>query len=65
MAGSEVTILGAGAIGSYLSDFLAPAQFILNTVDYKKVQSKHTCGGRTIYDPLQIGMRKGRCPGCR
>lgn len=56
--GAEVTMLGAGAVGSHCTSLLAPAQLRINCVDDKRVQPRHTQGGRTAYDPSQIGLRK-------
>jgi len=58
VAGTIVTVFGAGSVGSYLSQFLGPAQLQQNVVDFKKVELKHTQGGRTIYDHTLIGMKK-------
>ncbi len=56
--GSIVTIYGAGAVGSYMSYFLGPAQMVQYVVDVKKVELKRTQSGRTIYDHSLIGLRK-------
>lgn len=58
LAGYEVTILGAGSVGSFIAWFLAAAQLIFNIVDFKKVEYQHTFGGRTIYDPTSVGQYK-------
>jgi len=58
LAGDEVTIYGAGSVGSHLSYALGPAGLSINSIDYKKVQVKHTCGGRTIYDRTLVGLKK-------
>jgi hypothetical protein len=58
LAGREVTILGAGSVAGYLSFFLGPARLVQNVIDFKKVERRHTEGGRTIYDPLLIGLKK-------
>jgi hypothetical protein len=31
---------------------------VINVIDAGTVQSKHTTGGRTIYDPTQVGLKK-------
>ena len=58
IVGAEVTMLGVGSVGSHCTSHLAPAQLRINCVDDKEVQPRHTQGGRTIYDPSQIGLRK-------
>ncbi len=58
LTGYEITILGAGSIGSFIAWFLAAAQLILNIVDFKKVEHRHTTGGRTAYEPTSIGKYK-------
>jgi hypothetical protein len=58
LTGREVTILGAGSVGGYVAFFLGPAHLVLNIVDLKKVESRHTEAGRTIYDRTQIGLWK-------
>jgi hypothetical protein len=58
LAGTEVTIFGAGSVGSYLSYFLGPALLIQNVVDFKKVETRHTRGGRTIYEHCLVGSKK-------
>lgn len=58
LAGYVVTILGAGSVGSFLAWFLAAARLILNIVDFKNVESRHTQGGRTAYEATSIGLNK-------
>ena len=58
LAGHEITIFGAGSVGSILAYGLGSAQLIINALDSKNVESKHTTGGRTIYTPDQIGLAK-------
>jgi len=58
IVGAELTLLGAGAVGSHCAGLLGPAQLRMNCMDDKDVQPRHTQGGRTIYDPSQIGLRK-------
>ena len=57
-AGHEIALFGTGSVGSILSYSLGPAQLIINALDSKNVESKHTTGGRTIYTPDQIGLAK-------
>jgi len=56
--GCEITVIGAGAVGGYISYFLGPAQPLLNIIDFKKVEFRHTRNGRTIYEPTMVGFRK-------
>ena len=56
--GLEVTVLGGGSVGGYISWALGPAQLLMNLIDSKRVEYKHTSTGRTIYDPTQIDMFK-------
>ena len=56
--GMEVTVLGGGSVGSHILWSLGPAQLLLNLIDSKKVELKHTITGRTIYDRTQVGMFK-------
>jgi hypothetical protein len=58
LAGREVTAAGIGSVGSHLVQALGPAGLTINVIDPGKVQSKHTTGGRTAYDPTQVGLRK-------
>lgn len=58
LTGYVVTILGVGSVGSYIAWFLAAAQLILNIADFKKVEHRHTAGGRTAYEPTSIGKYK-------
>lgn len=58
LGGLEITIFGAGAVGSHVSFFLGPAQLVQNVIDFKKVEHKHTQSGRTIYDPFLTGLKK-------
>jgi hypothetical protein len=58
LQGREVTIFGAGSVGSYLAYFLAIARLILHVIDCKKVEYKHVRDGRTIYDSSSIGLFK-------
>lgn len=58
LAGSELTVVGAGSVGSHLSYALGPAGLSINSIDYKKVQLKHTRSARTVYDRTQIGLKK-------
>ncbi|MFC1604015.1 ThiF family adenylyltransferase [Planctomycetota bacterium] len=57
-AGCEVTIMGAGSVGSHLARALGAAGLLMNSIDYKKVQLKHTLGNRTIYDSTLVGQKK-------
>ncbi len=56
--GAEVTMLGAGSVASHCAQPLGSAQLRINCIDDKDVRPEHTQGGRTIYDPSQIGLRK-------
>lgn len=56
--GMEVTDFGTGSVGSHIAWSLGHAQLLLNLVDSKKVEYKHTTAGRTIFDQTQIGMLK-------
>lgn len=56
--GGEVTVLGAGSVGSYLAYFLAVYGLVLNVIDPKKVEYKHVRGGRTAYDSASCGLFK-------
>lgn len=58
LAGHQVTIFGAGAVGSYIGYFLSPANLGLSIVDFKDVQLKHVSGGRTIYEHDMVGLKK-------
>lgn len=58
LQGLEVTIFGAGSVGSYIAQHLGPAQLSINLIDSKRVEYKHTSTGRTAYDQTQIGMFK-------
>lgn len=58
LAGYEITILGAGSVGGYVIYCLGPARLLMNILDCKKVEFRHTQGGRTIYDHASIGLRK-------
>jgi len=58
LAGVELTVIGAGSMGSHMARQLGPARALLNVMDDKTVQAKHTEGGRTAYTPDQIGQRK-------
>jgi len=58
VAGREVTAIGAGSVGSHVVDALGPAGLTINIIDAGRVQSRHTQGGRTIYHPTQVGLRK-------
>lgn len=54
----EITIFGAGSIGSYIMYFLAPALLIFNLFDPKSVDAHHTVAGRTMYGIDYIGQKK-------
>jgi len=56
--GGEVTIFGAGSVGSYLAWFLAVLGLVLNVIDPKRVEYKHMRGGRTVYDSASVGLFK-------
>ena len=58
LRGKEITILGAGSVAGYVSHFLGLAELVQHVVDFKKVDSRHTQGGRTIYEATQIGLWK-------
>jgi molybdopterin/thiamine biosynthesis adenylyltransferase len=58
LTGGEVTILGAGSVGSYLAWFLAVLGLVLNVIDPKRVEYKHVRGGRTAYDSASVGLFK-------
>lgn len=58
LAGHEFAICGAGSVGSFFAYSLGPAQLIINAIDPKDVEPKHTTSGRTIYGPDQIGLTK-------
>jgi len=58
LAGFEVTVLGAGSVGSFLAYFLGAAQLKLNIIDFKDVESRHIQGGRTVYEATSIGLSK-------
>lgn len=58
LAGCEVTQFGAGSVGSFVAAALAAAGLVINVIDPGIVQSRHTTGGRTIYDPTQVGLKK-------
>lgn len=56
--GSVAMILGGGSVGGYVSNSLGPAQMEQYIIDPKKVELKHTKGGRTIYDHSLVGLKK-------
>lgn len=58
LAQREVTVLGAGSVGSHLVAALGPAGLTIHAIDAGTVQSRHTQGGRTAYDPTQVGSKK-------
>jgi hypothetical protein len=58
LIGREVTAIGAGSVGSHAICSLGPAGLVINVIDVGTVQPKHTAGGRTAYDPTQIGLKK-------
>jgi hypothetical protein len=58
LARQEVTVFGAGSVGSHVVYALGPAGLMINVIDPGIVQSRHTQGGRTIYDLTQVGLRK-------
>lgn len=58
LAGCEIVLFGTGSVGSILAYDLGSAQLIINAIDPKDVEPKHTTGGRTIYTPDQIGLAK-------
>lgn len=58
VAGCEITIFGAGSVGSYMACFMAVGNLTLNVVDCKPVEYKHIQGGRTAYHSTQVGMMK-------
>jgi molybdopterin/thiamine biosynthesis adenylyltransferase len=57
-AGCEVTMIGAGSVGSHLASAIGSPGLSMNIIDYKKVKFKHTLGKRTIYDSSLIGEKK-------
>jgi hypothetical protein len=58
LTGNEVTVFGAGTVGSHFLYTIGPANLLINIIDCKKVQFKHTCNGRTIFDPTLVGLKK-------
>lgn len=58
LAGREVTLFGAGSVGSYMGSFMAVGPVVLNVIDCKKVEYKHVQAGRTAYDSTHIGLWK-------
>ena len=57
--GSEVVILGAGSVGSYVAYFMAGAfQAVVYLIDFDTVEAKNTQSGRSLYTPGSIGARK-------
>jgi hypothetical protein len=58
LAGGEVTLFGAGSVGSYVACALAPAGLRINVVDAGTVRARHTLGGRTAYNPAHVGLKK-------
>jgi len=58
LAGGQLTVFGAGSVGSHLLSALGPAGFKINVIDDGTVKPRHTQGGRTAYDPTQVGLKK-------
>lgn len=58
LTGYELSIIGAGSVGGYIVHYLGAARLLMNVFDYKKVEFRHTQGGRTIYEPSSIGQKK-------
>jgi molybdopterin/thiamine biosynthesis adenylyltransferase len=58
LGGSEILILGAGAVGGYAARALAPFGVVINLVDFDVIDAKHTRNGRTIYEPAQVHKKK-------
>jgi hypothetical protein len=58
LAGFEITQFGAGSVGSHLTCALGPAGLTINVIDPGIVQARHATGGRTAYDPTQVGLKK-------
>ncbi|MCP4608782.1 MAG: hypothetical protein GY845_08715 [Planctomycetes bacterium] len=58
LQGHQILLFGAGSVGSYIAWTMAQAQLTIHIFDSKKVESKHTQAGRTIYDTTQIGQLK-------
>lgn len=59
LEGSEVVVIGAGAIGSYITYFLAAmTSLIIHLIDFDVVDLKHTHGGRTIYESSHVHKKK-------
>jgi len=56
--GCEVTVFGAGSVGSHLVYYMAPGGLTFNVIDCKAVEYKHVRGGRTAYDSTHIGLMK-------
>jgi molybdopterin/thiamine biosynthesis adenylyltransferase len=53
-----MTVLGAGSVGSHLVYSLGPAGLAINVIDAGTVRPRHAQGGRTAYDPTQVGIKK-------
>jgi len=58
LAGREITVFGAGSVGSHAVHALGPARLRINSVDAGAVHPRHTQGGRTAYNPTHIGLKK-------
>jgi hypothetical protein len=58
LAGAQLTVFGAGSVGSHVVSALGPAGCKINVVDNGTVKSRHTQGGRTAYEAIQIGLKK-------
>ncbi len=59
LEGSEVVVIGAGAVGGYVTYFLAAlASLVIHVIDFDRVDLKHTQGGRTIYEASHVRMKK-------
>ncbi len=58
LSGAEVTIFGAGSVGSHLAALLGPARLHIHVFDFKTVEAKHCRDGRTLYENSQIGSMK-------
>lgn len=58
LSGHEVTIFGAGSVGSYLAYFIAIPGLVLHIIDFKRVEIKHLRNRRTLYTSTSLGLFK-------
>jgi molybdopterin/thiamine biosynthesis adenylyltransferase len=59
LEGTEIVVVGAGAVGSYLTYFLAgAAALVIHLIDFDVIERRHTQGGRTIYEAGQVHQKK-------